>query len=158
MTNKDQDSKINKDQDSNGEKKNGTKAFQIALAQVMYCLQPSIRWNITLFNLTSENNLSETIFRRISTSKLRNVSCYLIIYSAYEKLSKRKQSEQPGKRNHAQADSKEKGETVERTPLLELAMDWDCIDVAKEFVFQNSLENISVGIFNSFSYVYYLYF
>jgi hypothetical protein len=55
-------------------------------------------------------------------------------------------------------DSKEKGETVERTPLLELAMDWDCIDVAKEFVFQNSLENISVGIFNSFSYVYYLYF
>jgi hypothetical protein len=89
---------------------------------------------------------------------LRNICCYLIIYLAYEKLRKRKKSERHGKRNYTQSDFKEKEEIVERTPLLELAMDWDCIDVAKEFVFQNSLENISVGIFNSFSYVYYLYF
>lgn len=31
-----------------------------------------------------------------------------------------------------------------RDTLLDLAMDWNCIDVAKEFAFENSLAEISV--------------
>ena len=30
--------------------------------------------------------------------------------------------------------------------LLELTMDWDCVDVAKEFALGNSMEYINVGI------------
>lgn len=40
---------------------------------------------------------------------------------------------------------KEKEDRAERTRLLQLAMDWDCIDIAKEFIFQSSLDNILVG-------------
>lgn len=38
---------------------------------------------------------------------------------------------------------------IERTKLLTLAMKWDCIKVAKEYIFQNSLDNIQVAIFSA---------
>ena len=37
--------------------------------QVMFCLQPAIRSNITVFNLNSDSDLSETIFRSICQCK-----------------------------------------------------------------------------------------
>ena len=44
-------------------------------------------------------------------------------------------------------DKRRKGDRqVEHTKLLELAMDWDCIDVAKELILKNSLDNIMVSI------------
>ena len=49
----------------------------------------------------------------------------------------------------------QKDQKAERTRLLDLAMDWDCIDVAKEYLFQNSLDNILVLIFIPFSCLYY---
>ena len=36
-------------------------------------------------------------------------------------------------------------QNAQRSQLLELAMDWDCIDVAKAFILQNSLDNILVS-------------
>ena len=36
-------------------------------------------------------------------------------------------------------------QNAQRSQLLELAMDWDCIDVAKTFILQNSLDNILVS-------------
>jgi len=47
--------------------------------QVMYCLQPAVRSNITVFNLNSDSNLSETIFRSICQCKLTYVKDFLII-------------------------------------------------------------------------------
>jgi hypothetical protein len=44
----------------------------------------------------------------------------------------------------------QKDQKAERFRLLKLAMDWDCIDVAKEFIFKNSLNHIMVMIFISF--------
>ena len=44
-------------------------------------------------------------------------------------------------------DVKKKGQNAHRTQLLELAMDWNCIAVAKELILKNSLENILVRIF-----------
>ena len=38
----------------------------------------------------------------------------------------------------------EKTEKAERFRLLKLAIDWDCIDIAKELLFKNSLDNIMV--------------
>jgi hypothetical protein len=37
-----------------------------------------------------------------------------------------------------------KDQNAQRSQLLQLAMDWDCIDVAKELILQNSLDNILV--------------
>lgn len=37
--------------------------------QVMFCLQPAIRLNISVFNLNSDSDLSETIFRSICHCK-----------------------------------------------------------------------------------------
>ncbi len=41
-----------------------------------------------------------------------------------------------------------KDQNAQRSQLLKLAMDWKCIDVAKELILQNSLDNILVRIFN----------
>jgi hypothetical protein len=49
----------------------------------------------------------------------------------------------------------EKDQKAERTRLLNLALNWDCIDVAKEFIFKNSFDHIIVMIFISFSCLYY---
>jgi hypothetical protein len=67
-----------RDDDSNKTKghnsKNGNndrdKKIDDALDKVLYCLQPSIRSNITVFNLNSENDLSDTIFGSICKCKL----------------------------------------------------------------------------------------
>ncbi|CAF4121788.1 unnamed protein product, partial [Adineta steineri] len=75
------------------------------LKYVLYCLQPAVRSQIIVFDLNSDNDLSEAIFRSIC--------------KVYHKPQS-KQSKQ----------------------LLELAMSWKSIDIAKELILQNSLENI----------------
>ncbi len=42
-----------------------------------------------------------------------------------------------------------KDQNAQRSQLLELAMDWDCIDVAKELILQNSLDKILVRTIDS---------
>jgi hypothetical protein len=49
------------------------KKLDNALSQVLYCLQPSVRSNITVFNLNSENDLAETIFGSICKCKLNHL-------------------------------------------------------------------------------------
>lgn len=115
----------------------------------MYCLQPSVRSNIIVFNLKSDNDLSETIFRSISQCKglvwyISVLFYYLSIYLAYKKLLDRKETEQNGASNKDSSDSKKKDQVEEEKMLLELAMDWDSIDVAQEFVIKNSRKNIPV--------------
>ncbi|CAF4372091.1 unnamed protein product [Rotaria sp. Silwood2] len=91
--------------------KDSNRKVQIALNQVMYCLQPAVRSQITVFNLYSDTSLSETIFESI--------------YDSFKSLLK----------------STDKGQT-KQTPFLELAMDWNCIHIAKKYVLLNSLDNI----------------
>lgn len=87
--------------------------FEQLYQKVLYCLQPSVCSNITIFSPYGDNDLSETIFRSISES--------------YQKSSSK---------------VNESGKSI-RDTLLDLAMDWNCIDVAKEFAFENSLTEIS---------------
>lgn len=49
------------------------------VSQVMYCLQPTVRSNITIFNLNSDNDLSETIFRSICQCMLIYFEYFMII-------------------------------------------------------------------------------
>jgi hypothetical protein len=100
-----------------------------------------------------------------------------LVFSARQKLSKRKENEQNDaverkpRRSKATHDTEiekyesqsrsrisQKGQNAERSTLLDLAMDWKCIDVAKEFIFQSSLDNILVRIFFSFSSLSYFSF
>jgi hypothetical protein len=39
------------------------------IKQVMYCLQPAVRSDITIFNLNSDDDLSETILKSICQCK-----------------------------------------------------------------------------------------
>lgn len=43
--------------------------METILDQAMYCLQPAVRSSIDVFNLDSDENLSETIFRSICKCK-----------------------------------------------------------------------------------------
>jgi len=42
-----------------------------------------------------------------------------------------------------------KDQNAQRSQLLTLAMNWDCVDVAKELILQNSLDNILVRTIDS---------
>ncbi|CAF1087204.1 unnamed protein product [Adineta ricciae] len=95
--------------------------------QVLFCLQPSIRRNITIFNLNLESSFSDTLFGSICRS-------YETSLSMKEKRRKMISEERNIPAYEKQNDGKSK--------LLQLAMDWNCIDVAKEFVLQNCLDNI----------------
>jgi hypothetical protein len=76
-------------------------------------------------------------------------------FLAYVKAKKRKKSEGNDRSSdNTQATSNKKNQKTVSTLLLDLAMDWNCIDVAKEYVLENSLDNIGVLILISFSYVY----
>jgi len=145
---------MGKRRSTNAGKKGSADEITIACEQVMFCLQPSIRSNITVFNLKSDNDLSDTIFRSIAKCKRINLIyfdsflLFITMCLAYEKLlNQKKEDEKNATLNNDQYYSKKKDQVIESSPLLELAMDWNCIDVAKEFVLQNSLENIPVYIY-----------
>ncbi len=55
-----------------------------------------------------------------------------------------KQRQSKSRRNVSMKD-----QNVQRSQLLELAMAWDCVDVAKELILQNSLDNILVRTIDS---------
>ncbi|UJR26318.1 hypothetical protein I4U23_007656 [Adineta vaga] len=102
--------------------------FSKAVQQVLFCLQPSVRHNITIFSINSEYNFSETLFRSICTS-----------YETFTTIKEKRLEEITSLRQIADRENQNDG----KLKLLELAMDWNCIEVAKEFVLQNSLHNIS---------------
>jgi hypothetical protein len=139
--------------------------IRVIVDQVMYCLQPAVRSDITLFNLYSDSDLTETVFRSICRCKLIEMRCviFLRVVLARQKLSKRKEDEQDQQAENIHRKAKtpradklkntevlsrsiisKKERNAERTKLLDLAMDWNCIEVAKELIFQSSLDNILV--------------
>ena len=46
-----------------------SREFDQAVEHAMYCLQPAVRPNITIFDLSSDEKLSETIFRSVCSCK-----------------------------------------------------------------------------------------
>ena len=59
-----------------------------------------------------------------------------------ERRTTSKEVERDMKKSHSLIS--EQAQRAERFRLMKLAMDWDCFDVAKEFLLSNSLDNIMV--------------
>ena len=134
---------------------------------VMYCLQPAVRSAISIFNLDTDTNLSETIFRGICKGKSIHWMIFDLLLTltsaARQKILNRKEIEQKeiDRRNQSgqssstadrdrkriaasQRQINKQRQRAERVKLLELAMNWNCIDVARELILKNSLDNILV--------------
>ncbi|CAF4917950.1 unnamed protein product [Rotaria sp. Silwood1] len=107
------------------------------LDQVMFCLQPAIRTHLTIFNLNSDIHLSEKIFQSIccSREKLANIR----ENERLQKLDTRSCNKEDFKIMFRRNEIERK---IEKTKLLRLAMKWNSIQIAKDFIFQNSLDNI----------------
>ncbi|CAF4153268.1 unnamed protein product [Adineta steineri] len=133
-----------------------TKSIQLdeTLRQVMYCLQPAVRSGIAVFNLNSDDNLSETIFRTVCKSRQKYFERKERDENETMERSLRTYKPQPTadvKQHHV--DSRRhvnrRDQNAQRSQLLKLAMNWNCIDIAKELILQNSLDNILVRMINS---------
>ncbi|CAF4423949.1 unnamed protein product [Rotaria socialis] len=150
---------INHDEDSNKKKRKPPTPtdskdepsiiIDKTLSQVMYCLQPAVRSGISVFNLNSENNFSETIFRSICKSRKKyfekkETDQNEAIESNLRKLKPLPSSQDRKRQSNARHNINRKDQIAQRTQLLQLAMDWNCIDVAKELILENSLDNILV--------------
>ncbi|CAF4840745.1 unnamed protein product [Rotaria socialis] len=148
---------INHDEDSNKKKRKPPTPtdskdepsiiIDKTLSQVMYCLQPAVRSGISVFNLNSENNFSETIFRSICKSRKKyfekkETDQNEAIESNLRKLKPLPSSQDRKRQSNARHNINRKDQIAQRTQLLQLAMDWNCIDVAKELILENSLDNI----------------
>lgn len=64
-------------------------------------------------------------------------------------MSQRKLKPQPTshvkeRQTNSRQNVNKRDQNAQRSQLLQLAMDWDCIDVAKQLILQNSLDNILV--------------
>ncbi|CAF0816739.1 unnamed protein product [Adineta ricciae] len=108
--------------------------FDTLVKQALYCLQPAVRSNLTVCNLSSDLNLSETIFRSLCLSR--------------QTLPKRKRivrSRPPEEENieiESQYSIDRKEQNAERSNLLRIAMAWNCVEAAKEWIFRGSLNHI----------------
>ncbi|CAF4804540.1 unnamed protein product, partial [Rotaria socialis] len=109
----------------------------------------AVRSGISVFNLNSENNFSETIFRSICKSRKKyfekkETDQNDAIESNLRKLKPLPSSQDRKRQSNARHNINRKDQIAQRTQLLQLAMDWNCIDVAKELILENSLDNILV--------------
>ncbi|CAF1409612.1 unnamed protein product, partial [Adineta steineri] len=135
----------------NTEKQSKQEEFQKQVAdaayRVLYCLQPAVRSDITVFNLNSDNDLSEAIFRGIckASQKQHRMALHdrVNTLKRYKNKSRPMLTDENIHHHSTSVSTKSKQEkTIQSTLLLELAMSWNSIDVAKELILQNSLENI----------------
>ncbi|CAF3415902.1 unnamed protein product [Rotaria sp. Silwood2] len=117
------------------------------LKKVMFCLQPSMRSHLTVFNLNSDTDLSSTIFRSICRSreiltKLKELERNDEIEMNKQLLKKSNLKDKIIDEHTNNLKIMKKDQDAERTRLLYLAMQWNSIDIAREFIFRNSLDNI----------------
>ncbi|CAF0834212.1 unnamed protein product [Adineta ricciae] len=123
------------------------KGLNTTLRQVMYCLQPAVRSGLSVFNLNSDNDLSETIFRSICKAQQkyferREMEESDVMDMRHRKLQPPPTPETIQRHTTATNHVHRRDQSAQRSDLLLLAMDWDCIDVAKELILQNSIDNI----------------
>ncbi|CAF1538232.1 unnamed protein product, partial [Didymodactylos carnosus] len=124
------------------------KKVQDVLLHVMYCLQPAVRGNITIYNLNTDQDLSDTVFRSICKSRQKYLDKLHI--QRTEKLKFRESRLDHGlhtderQRLQQQDENKFKQhKSLQNNQLLDLAMDWNAFDVAKDLIIMNTLANIT---------------
>ncbi|CAF1334310.1 unnamed protein product, partial [Rotaria sp. Silwood1] len=146
------------DDDSNKKKRMGQpttksnddpfeKSLNTAVNQVMYCLQSAVRSGITVFDLNTDDDLSATILRSICKShqkhfenkeKVQNDDIEIKLRKFKTSIDSPDRQRQSNVREYVNNNSR----NAQRSNLLRLAMNWNCIDVAKELILKSSLNNI----------------
>ena len=149
-------------QDGDSESKKDPKPTREAQL-VILCLQPAIRGGIQIFDLNGDGDFSDIVFRSIHWGEsidsrhkcVRSLSNKFFVAhdrhmikrdSKRELVMQTKGNEPPSKRKKKKEDTSNnvKDRNAHRTQLLQLAMDWNCIDLTKELILKNSLDNTLV--------------
>ena len=101
------------------------------LSYFLYCLQPAVRTKIQVFSLDGDHDLDDTIFQAIiqGLSLLRHPQQRRVDFFLSAKQ----------KRN-AKSDA-----GVQREQLLLLALAWDALAVAKEYIIKDDLNDLNVS-------------
>ncbi|CAF4129196.1 unnamed protein product, partial [Rotaria sordida] len=134
---RDNDSNKVKGQDKHQQDDDKQNSINKLLNQVMFCLQPAVRTHLTIFNSNLDMHLSEKIFQTICHSR-KNLA-KIRENERLQKFDTQKDNNEALKNVYHQNEIERK---IEKTKLLRLAMKWENIQVAKDFIFQNSLDNI----------------
>ena len=95
----------------------------------LYCLQPAMRSKIRVYSLDSDYDLDDTIFEAIIQGEQTNESSS---FQSNRTVSARQSEAKNSKSSH------------QRFQLLDLAIDWDALDVAKEHIIKDDLSEIQV--------------
>jgi hypothetical protein len=95
------------------------------ILMVLYCLQPIIRSKISVFNYNKDEKFSEIILRSICKCKIFIPPLLIECFSL-----------------HLAVEQKKSDSDRYVDYLLALAIDWDCINTVKEWIVQDSLDNI----------------
>jgi hypothetical protein len=98
------------------------------LKYFLFCLQPAVRNKIQIYSLDSDHDLDDTIFKAIIQSIFVD---RILIFQYFFFVAKQKQCS-------------ETKAGLNREQLLQLALAWDAIEVAKEYIIKDDLNDLSV--------------
>ena len=99
------------------------------LKDFLFCLQPAVRTKIKIFSLDSDRDLDDTIFEAIIQGR-----------SLHERWIFPRLMSFPVKQ-HESAKTKT---GLHRQQLLQLALAWDAIEIAKQHIIKDDLDDLSV--------------
>ena len=102
------------------------------LLMVFFCLQPGVRKKISVFNYNRGEKLTETILRSICKCKTFHFFKYSLVLFLFTFLAVEIKVQEKRASSY--------GHHLDY--LLSLAIDWDCINTGKEWIVQDSLDNI----------------
>ena len=116
--------------------KTSEKEMDELLDYFLYCLQPAVRKKIHTFSLDGDCDLDDTIFQAIIQGR-SNVVCVSIgtFFSCF--LNRRYAAKQKT-RNSVNTG-------LNREQLLELALAWDALGVAKEYIIKDDVNDLEVS-------------
>jgi hypothetical protein len=140
------------------------------LRRVMYCLQPAVSSNISCFDLNGDDKLTDAILRRvyygnlyfflISNNSIQDYFCILARKKYIDDSDTKRRDYDENKQTTGTSNAKEAqmtsdedfskkrddDRTLHDKQMLTLALQWNCLEVAKELIVRGSIENIKVII------------
>lgn len=116
--------------------KTSEKEIENLLDYFLYCLQPAVRKKIHIFSLDSDCDLDDTIFQAIiqGRSSVVGVSIEKFVSSFTTRCYAAKQKT----RSNVNTG-------LNREQLLELALAWDALGVAKEYIIKDDVNDLEVN-------------
>jgi hypothetical protein len=117
--------------------KTSDKEIEELLDYFLYCLQPAVRKKIHTFSLDSDCDLDDTIFQAIIQGRST------IVCVSIEKFDSCFIDRRYAAKQKTRTDVN-KG--LNREQLLELALAWDALGVAKEYIIKDDVNDLEVSL------------